>query len=54
MMPGRGNHGKAFKVSNLSQICGGPIELAVIRTDRRFTWVRHKEWDAALAEGALE
>ncbi len=45
---------KAFKFSNLSQICGGPIELAVIRSDRQFQWVRHKPWDAALAEGALE
>ena len=43
---------KALKFSNLSQICGGPIELAVITTDRRFRWVRHKKWDAAIAEGA--
>lgn len=44
---------KAFKFSQMSQICGGPIELAVIRTDRLFHWVRHKPWDAALHEGAL-
>lgn len=44
---------KAFKFSQMSQICGGPIELAVIRTDRRFEWVRHKKWDAALNEGAI-
>lgn len=42
---------KAMKFSNFSQICGGPIELAVITTDRRFRWVRHKEWDAAIDEG---
>lgn len=42
---------KALKFSSLSQICGGPIEIAVITTDRRFRWVRHKEWDAAIAEG---
>jgi hypothetical protein len=42
---------KAFKFSTHSQICGGPIELAVITTDRRFRWVRHKEWDAAITEG---
>ena len=42
---------KALKFSSLSQICGGPIELAVITTDRRFRWVRHKEWDAAISEG---
>ncbi len=43
---------KAMKFSNFAQICGGPIEIAVITTDRRFRWVRHKEWDAAIAEGA--
>jgi hypothetical protein len=44
---------KAYKFSSLSQICGGPIELAVITTDRPFRWVRHKEWDAAVAAGGL-
>jgi len=43
---------KAMKFSTLAQICGGPIELAVITTDRRFRWVRHKEWDAAINDGA--
>jgi|SRR5271169_3224117 len=42
---------KAMKFSNLAQICGGPIEIAVITTDRRFRWVHHKEWDAAIMEG---
>jgi hypothetical protein len=42
---------KAFKFSTHSQICGGPIELAVITTDRRFRWIRHKELDAAISEG---
>jgi hypothetical protein len=42
---------KALKFSNLSQICGGPIELAVITADRPFRWVRHKAWDSAIAEG---
>jgi hypothetical protein len=42
---------KAFKFSSLSQICGGPIEIAVITTDRNFRWVRHKAWDAAITEG---
>ena len=42
---------KALKFSNLFQICGGPIEIAVIRTDRKFEWVRHKAWDAAIVEG---
>jgi hypothetical protein len=42
---------KAMKFSSLAQVCGGPIEIAVITTDRRFRWVRHKEWDAAITEG---
>jgi hypothetical protein len=42
---------KAFKFSSLAQICGGPIELAVITTDRKFRWVWHKPWDAAIKEG---
>jgi len=42
---------KAMKFSSLAQICGGPIEIAVITTDRHFRWVRHKEWDAAITEG---
>ncbi len=42
---------KAMKFSNLAQICGGPIEIAVITTDRKFRWVRHKPWDAAISEG---
>lgn len=41
---------KALKFSTFSQICGGPIELAVITTDRKFRWVRHKDWDAAVWE----
>lgn len=35
---------KAMKFSSLAQICGGPIEIAVITSDRRFRWVRHKKW----------
>jgi len=42
---------KAIKFSQLSQICGGPIELAVITSDRPFRWVRHKGWDIAIMEG---
>jgi hypothetical protein len=41
---------KALKFSSLFQICGGPIELAVITSDRRFRWVRHKNWDSAVLE----
>ncbi len=43
---------KALKFSNFSQICGGPIELAVITADRPYRWVRHKEWTSAIIEGA--
>jgi hypothetical protein len=42
---------KALKFSSLPQICGGPIEIAVITTDRPFRWVRHKTWDVAINEG---
>ncbi|HRQ72801.1 MAG TPA: hypothetical protein PLU35_07220 [Phycisphaerales bacterium] len=28
--------------------CGGPVEIAVITTDRPFRWVRHKRLDAAI------
>jgi hypothetical protein len=42
---------KAMKFSSLAQVCGGPIEVAVITSDRKFRWVRHKSWDAAITEG---
>jgi hypothetical protein len=42
---------KAIKFSNFPQICGGPIEIAVITVDRKFRWVRHKPWDTAITEG---
>lgn len=41
---------KAMKFSLLPRFCGGPIELAVITTDRRFRWVQHKTFDAAIRE----
>lgn len=44
---------KALKFSRYSQTCGGPIEIAVITTDRPFRWVRHKDWDVAIMEGNL-
>jgi hypothetical protein len=39
---------KTIKFSTKDQVCGGPIEIAVITTDRRFRWVKHKSWDAAI------
>jgi hypothetical protein len=45
---------KALKFSHLSPTVGGPIELAVLSTDRPFRWVRHKHFDAALASTSAE
>jgi hypothetical protein len=41
---------KAMKFSALPRFCGGPIEIAVITTDRLFRWVQHKAFDAAIRE----
>jgi len=40
---------KAMKFSHLAPVCGGPIEIAVITTDRPFRWVRHKQLGAAIS-----
>lgn len=40
---------KAMKFSQMAPVCGGPIEIAVITTDRPFRWVIHKDLDAAVA-----
>ncbi len=42
---------KAMKFSQLSPVCGGPVEVAVITTDRPFRWVCHKGLDAAISYG---
>jgi hypothetical protein len=42
---------KALKFSHLPPWCGGPVEVAVITTDRPFRWVRHKRFDAAIQQG---
>jgi hypothetical protein len=39
---------KAFKFSQFQPICGGPVEIAIISTDRPFRWVKHKSFDAAI------
>lgn len=44
---------KALKFSNFPPFCGGPIEVAVVSTDRPYRWVRHKAWDVALADGRM-
>ncbi len=44
---------KTMKFSHMAPVCGGAIEIAVATTDRKFRWVRHKEFDAAIGEGGL-
>lgn len=39
---------KAFKFQFGPPICGGPIEIGFISTDRKFRWVTHKEFNAAI------
>ncbi len=39
---------QAMKFSHLAPVCGGPVEVAVITTDRPFRWVRHKRLDAGI------
>lgn len=45
---------QAMKFSHLAPVCGGPIEIAVITTDRPFRWVQHKQLDAAIRHGAID
>jgi hypothetical protein len=40
---------KAMKFSHLAPVCGGPIEIAAITSDRPFRWVRHKRLGEAIA-----
>ncbi len=39
---------KMMKFSSAAAVCGGPVELAVITTDRPFRWVKHKDLGAAI------
>lgn len=43
---------KAMKFSQLSPICGGPVEIAVVTTDRPFRWVCHKGLGTAITHGS--
>jgi hypothetical protein len=45
---------KSLKFSQNAQICGGPIEIAAITSDRYFRWVRHKRMDEAVREQELK
>lgn len=42
---------KAMKFSQLAPVCGGPVEIAVVTTDRPFRWVRHKRMETAITPG---
>jgi hypothetical protein len=42
---------KTMKFSQLAPVCGGPVEIAVITSDRAFRWVRHKKFDTAIPYG---
>jgi hypothetical protein len=44
---------KAMKFSHLQRVCGGPVEIGVITTDRPFRWVHHKGMGAAISQGGL-
>jgi hypothetical protein len=39
---------KGVKFSPLAPMCGGPVEIAVVTSDRPFRWVKHKSLDAAI------
>lgn len=39
---------KGMKFSHLAPVCGRPIEIGVITSDRLFRWVRHKQLDEAI------
>lgn len=41
---------KAFKFKYGAPVCGGPIEIAFISTDRKFRWVCHKDFQGAIYE----
>jgi hypothetical protein len=41
---------KAYKFMFGVPVCGGPIEVAFVTTDRRFRWVCHKSFDSAVRE----
>jgi hypothetical protein len=41
---------KGFKFRFGAPVCGGPIEIAFVTTDRRFRWARHKSFDTAIFE----
>lgn len=45
---------KGVKFSPWAPMCGGPVEIAVVTSDRPFRWIRHKSLDAAIHDGQSE
>jgi hypothetical protein len=45
---------KATKFTHLPPVCGGPIDIAVITTDRPFRWVRRKNFSSAIHQPSPE
>jgi hypothetical protein len=41
---------KGFKFRFGAPVCGGPIEIGFVTTDRCFRWARHKRFDTAIFE----
>lgn len=41
---------KALKFKIGAPVCGGPIEVGFVSTDRKFRWARHKTFTSALVE----
>lgn len=39
---------RGVKFAQKEHVCGGPVEIAVITTDRPFRWVCHKTMDSAI------
>ena len=42
---------RALKFSTIPQVCGGPVEVAVVTVDRKFRWVKHKPLSSAIHDG---
>ena len=39
---------KSMKFSHMPPVCGGPVEVALVTSDRPFRWVKHKSLDEAV------
>lgn len=43
---------KAVKFSSKPLSCGGPVEVALVTSDREFRWLNHKPQSSAILEGS--